>query len=254
MPIPFVCPHCGAQTTVDERYAGQTGPCFQCGRTVTVPTAWAGCPARPASGSGASIVLIVVAVLLGLFVLLFCGGMMLFWVRAARTAAPPPIVVQSDAEDEEFLPGGLGPDGKMSEQDYASPAPHRFTRTRLKPASDSLSDALRAELAEAKAEGRRPYVEVGAAWSPPCAELNRNMDHPRMIDAFSGTYIIHLDVDDWADSPEIEPFRDDYLPAFYEIDPQGKPTGRKINARAWNGIRSDQMAARLRAFFKASPR
>jgi uncharacterized membrane protein YhaH (DUF805 family) len=37
MPIPFTCPHCGRQTTVDDRYAGQSGPCAGCGGPVTVP-------------------------------------------------------------------------------------------------------------------------------------------------------------------------------------------------------------------------
>jgi transcription elongation factor Elf1 len=37
MPIQFQCPHCGLETPVDERFAGQTGPCRQCGKAVTVP-------------------------------------------------------------------------------------------------------------------------------------------------------------------------------------------------------------------------
>jgi hypothetical protein len=37
MPIPFSCPHCGAQTVVSDEFAGHSGPCFQCGRTITVP-------------------------------------------------------------------------------------------------------------------------------------------------------------------------------------------------------------------------
>ena len=37
MPIPFTCPHCGTSTHVDDQYAGQTGPCGSCGRTITVP-------------------------------------------------------------------------------------------------------------------------------------------------------------------------------------------------------------------------
>ncbi|NQU24120.1 MAG: DUF4190 domain-containing protein [Candidatus Nealsonbacteria bacterium] len=46
MPIPFVCPHCGRRTDVPEEYAGQTGPCIECGRQVTVPAADGGwkCP------------------------------------------------------------------------------------------------------------------------------------------------------------------------------------------------------------------
>ena len=37
MPIPFVCPHCGTQTLVDDRYANQRGDCATCGREITVP-------------------------------------------------------------------------------------------------------------------------------------------------------------------------------------------------------------------------
>ncbi len=35
--IPFTCPHCGTQTDVYEEYAGRTGPCAVCGRSITVP-------------------------------------------------------------------------------------------------------------------------------------------------------------------------------------------------------------------------
>jgi hypothetical protein len=37
MPFPFTCPHCGVQTYVSEQYAGRSGPCAQCGKTITVP-------------------------------------------------------------------------------------------------------------------------------------------------------------------------------------------------------------------------
>lgn len=39
MPIPFSCPYCGESTLVDEPFAGHTGPCVNCGRLVTVPSA-----------------------------------------------------------------------------------------------------------------------------------------------------------------------------------------------------------------------
>jgi prepilin-type processing-associated H-X9-DG protein len=37
MSIPFTCPHCGAQTNVSDEYAGQSGPCANCGQTITIP-------------------------------------------------------------------------------------------------------------------------------------------------------------------------------------------------------------------------
>ncbi len=87
MPILFTCPHCGAQTNVDDRYAGQSGPCAQCGRTITVPLPGA----MPGQG-GSNKTIIVLAVLGGVFfVLLVCGGllaaMLLPAVNAAREAA-----------------------------------------------------------------------------------------------------------------------------------------------------------------------
>ncbi len=90
MPINFTCPLCGAQSTVDDRYAGQTGPCRQCGGTVTIP----GEPNQPFSPPPArSNSLLIVVIVLGVAVvgLLFCGGigaaLLLPAVQAAREAA-----------------------------------------------------------------------------------------------------------------------------------------------------------------------
>lgn len=37
MPFEFICPFCHHRTKVDDRYAGQTGPCAGCGKTVAMP-------------------------------------------------------------------------------------------------------------------------------------------------------------------------------------------------------------------------
>jgi hypothetical protein len=37
MPVDFQCPHCQARTLVEDAYCGQTGPCFSCGKPVSVP-------------------------------------------------------------------------------------------------------------------------------------------------------------------------------------------------------------------------
>ena len=49
MTIEFTCPYCGRTTSVASQYAGQTGPCRQCGQTITIPTAGSsfGQPAPP---------------------------------------------------------------------------------------------------------------------------------------------------------------------------------------------------------------
>ena len=37
MPIPFSCPHCNLETLVEDEYAGQSGDCARCGKSITVP-------------------------------------------------------------------------------------------------------------------------------------------------------------------------------------------------------------------------
>lgn len=37
MPFQFTCPYCFKKTFVEDKYAGQTGPCASCGKVVTLP-------------------------------------------------------------------------------------------------------------------------------------------------------------------------------------------------------------------------
>ena len=92
MPIQFTCPHCGAQTNVSDEYGGQTGPCVQCGKSVTIP--WpAGPPGSaplPRQSSSTWVVLLVIGVC-AVPVLLACAGilvaLLLPAVQASREAA-----------------------------------------------------------------------------------------------------------------------------------------------------------------------
>ena len=76
MPIPFTCPHCKARSEVSDEYAGQTGPCSQCGKPITVglpaaPAQYA--PPRKRSSGGPTLVIVLVAVL---GVVVVCGGIL----------------------------------------------------------------------------------------------------------------------------------------------------------------------------------
>jgi hypothetical protein len=53
MPIPFTCPACGRSTQVDDRFAGQSGPCSGCGQPVTVPLADGNAPLMAAPATAA---------------------------------------------------------------------------------------------------------------------------------------------------------------------------------------------------------
>jgi len=95
MPIHFTCPHCAAATDVAEQYAGQSGPCARCGKSITVPPLEAGSPfdshaAPPKRGLGVGLTLLI-GLAVAVPVLLVCGGILLALllpaVQAAREAA-----------------------------------------------------------------------------------------------------------------------------------------------------------------------
>lgn len=92
MAIQFTCPHCNAPQTAEDRYAGMTGPCTSCGKMMSVPSPSSGVSSGKAAAAGVGIgtVLIIVGIV-GLVVLLGCGGVMaallLPAVAKAREAA-----------------------------------------------------------------------------------------------------------------------------------------------------------------------
>ena len=94
MMIYFTCPHCRTSSDIDEKYAGQTGPCRSCGEMVTIPgnlhESVAPVAAAPrAAGSGLKLGLIIVSVVgvVGLFIVGVLAALLLPAVGAARGAA-----------------------------------------------------------------------------------------------------------------------------------------------------------------------
>jgi type II secretory pathway pseudopilin PulG len=93
MPIPFTCPHCGTSSTVDDRFAGQSGPCGSCGKPITVPfpVGAYGPPTKSsggaATGAGLIIGILAAVVVGGGCVIAILAALSLPAVQAARTAA-----------------------------------------------------------------------------------------------------------------------------------------------------------------------
>src|SRR5262245_13018151 len=78
-----------------------------------------------------------------------------------------------------------------------SPAPDRFTGVRRFEAGDLLSVQLARESHKAVEADRRPFLYVYADWCGPCQSLHASLGDQRMVDAFSGTYIILANLDEW---------------------------------------------------------
>ena len=90
MPIPFTCPHCGVETTVAEQFAGRSGPCAHCGRTIGVAPDGA---ASEGAAAGRSLRVLPMVIVGGcaLAAIVVCGGllvrMLMPSIESARQAA-----------------------------------------------------------------------------------------------------------------------------------------------------------------------
>jgi hypothetical protein len=83
----------------------------------------------------------------------------------------------------------------------------------------------------------------------PCKALRRSLSDQRMIEAFTGTYIIQLDWNAWLDQLDEAGFTVEAVPAFFELDAKGRPTGRTITGGAWGEDIPENMAPPLKKFF-----
>jgi thiol:disulfide interchange protein len=130
-----------------------------------------------------------------------------------------------------------------------SPAPDAFSLVVLHPPQGDLPALLAAHAERAAEMERRPFVEFTASWCPSCVLLERSLDDERMIEAFRGTYIMRMDIDEWKSRLG----RTDYVvlgvPAFFEVGTGGEASGRSITGAAWGPDIPENMAPVLREFF-----
>ena len=134
----------------------------------------------------------------------------------------------------------------------SSPAHDEFTLVVIHPSQGPLQELLSAHAAKAADANRRPIVEFYADWCPPCRALDASLGDERMIEALSGTYIVRLDLDEWKNNLTGTGFKVFGIPAFFELDSEGHPTGRTITGAAWGEDIPENMAPPLRDFFQAN--
>ncbi len=113
-----------------------------------------------------------------------------------------------------------------------------------------LTPLVQGHVARARAQGRKPFVEFYADWCAPCQAVYRSLDDPRMIDAFRGTYIVRLNVDDWKEKLPGTGFVPREIPVFYAVNAAGRPSGRSLQGLVWGKSVPENMAPRLEVFFQ----
>ena len=139
----------------------------------------------------------------------------------------------------------------LPKQTFESPAPERFTIAALEKSKGAFEDQLAFHSEQALADGRKPFVYFSATWCPPCQVIKKTIDDPLMVDAFSGTYIIQVDIDDWEDEISESDFWVWSIPAFDEVDEFGRPTGYAIDGGEWEEDIPENIAPVLKEYFNS---
>lgn len=127
-----------------------------------------------------------------------------------------------------------------------------FTIVRLHTGDGDLQSLLAGEAQKAAALGQMPVVEFDATWCPPCIAIDKGLKEKNqlMLDAYAGTYIIKLDVDEWGWSDSsYHDFDFDGIPVYFKLDESGKPTGEVVDGNAWGENIPENMAPVMDKFF-----
>ena len=131
-------------------------------------------------------------------------------------------------------------------------APTGFTIVRLHPQDGDLQTVLAGEAQKATALGQMPIVEFDATWCPPCQAIDRAIkaNNKLMLKAYSGTYIIKLDVDEWGWSESgVQDFRFDGIPVYFKLEAEGNQTSEVIDGGAWEADIPENIAPVMDRFF-----
>ena len=127
-----------------------------------------------------------------------------------------------------------------------------FTIIRLQPKDGDLQIMLAKEAQKAITLGQMPIVEFDATWCPPCQAIDAAIKSKNklMRNAYNGTYIIKLDVDEWDwNNGKVQDFHFDAIPVYFKLDSDGHQTGDFIDGGAWGEDIPENIAPVMDKFF-----
>jgi len=145
----------------------------------------------------------------------------------------------------------LNPDISSSENEQILEL-SELTIVRLHRQAGDLQAMLATESKKAAALGQVPVVEFDATWCPPCLAIDNAIEsrNELILSAYSGIYIIKLDVDEWGwSNGGVQDFNFDAIPVYFKLDADGNQTGEVIDGGAWGEDIPENIAPVMDEFF-----
>jgi thiol-disulfide isomerase/thioredoxin len=113
-----------------------------------------------------------------------------------------------------------------------------------------LLNVMESHVSKANELNQDLYIQITATWCGPCKRLQASMPHKLMQEAFTGTYVVKLDADEWKEDFASINITIKAVPTFYLITDNGKASNYTVNGGAWAEDIPKNMAPVLKAYFK----
>ena len=119
------------------------------------------------------------------------------------------------------------------------------------PADGPVAPYIQAQVARAKAEGRRLLVYVGATWCEPCRRFHDAAQAGQLDDAFGDLRLVEFDLDRDRDRLAADSYHSDLIPLLAMPGPDGKGNGRGMQGSVKGDGAVAQMRPRLQELLAA---
>jgi thiol-disulfide isomerase/thioredoxin len=126
-------------------------------------------------------------------------------------------------------------------------APTSGIRWTQAPAGSDAAALVRTSLTQARSEGRRLLVYVGATWCEPCQRFHHAVDAGELDAAFPRLSIVGFDADHDGETLAAAGYTSRLIPLFALPNDDGRASGKQIEGSVKGEAAVSQITPRLRA-------
>jgi thiol-disulfide isomerase/thioredoxin len=124
-----------------------------------------------------------------------------------------------------------------------------FTLVKLDKRDGDIKQQISKHVLIAKKLNQKVFLQIMAEWCKPCRALRASMNDPLMKEAFSGTYILQFDFDEWDEQLKSVGANAEAIPVFFKVTDSGVVTKDSIHGGAWKEDIPSNIAPALKKYF-----